>query len=73
MLKNLATVAKPGTIVSTIVDTSGLHPQAQTVTFTRSNLPPFFTTRVQYTTPDDAARQHEATVNRAAFQTWLAA
>lgn len=62
MLKNLATVAKPGTIVSTVVDTSGLEPIAQTVTFSRSSMPPFFTTRVQYTTPENAARQHEAIV-----------
>lgn len=61
-MNKLATVAKPGTIVSTIVDTSGLHPQAQTVTFTRSTLPPFFTTRVQYTTPENAELTHRLTV-----------
>lgn len=56
------TVAKPGTIVSTLIDTSGIEPIAQTVTFTRSSLPPFFTTRVTYGTPDEAEFNHHLAV-----------
>lgn len=60
------TVARPGTVVSTLIDTSGIEPIAQTVTFTRSSFPPFFTTKVQYTTPNDAVAQHAAEV----FEQW---
>lgn len=64
--RKLATVARPGVIVSTRIDTTGLHDQAQTVTFT--TIPgerPSFTTTVAYTTPARAEHQHDEAVRNA--------
>lgn len=70
-------VARPGVIVSTLVDTSGLEPIAQTVVFTPSSLPPFFTTRVTYAAPSDALFNHELEVSMARYgdvvDEWLVA